>query len=135
VKPAARGAYHLVLAPGGDFGGIGAGPGVDQRQFGDTFGRLPHDLEGDVTAHRMAGERKARRRLGQDPPGNRSDIVVADVVGDRHRPQPPQGRHHGAENPWRGSQARNEQDRHRIVHAGLRVGVFFEKITLARGTD
>ena len=31
--------------------------------------RLAHDLEGDVAAHGMAGERKARRRLGEDAAG------------------------------------------------------------------
>ena len=40
--------------------------GVEQRQFGDPLRRLPHDLEGDVAAHRQAGERKARRRRGQN---------------------------------------------------------------------
>jgi hypothetical protein len=51
--------------------------------------RLTHDLEGDVAAHRMAGQGETGRRLGQDPPRDRAHILVADVVGDRHRAKTP----------------------------------------------
>jgi len=70
----------------------------------------------------MPGEREARRRLGQNPPRDQGHMVVADVVGDRHRAEPPQIRHHGGEDPRRADEAGNEQDRHRIVHARLRIG-------------
>ena len=38
--------------------------------------RLPHDLQGDVAAHREAGERETRRRGGQNPARDGRDGVV-----------------------------------------------------------
>ena len=62
---AGRGAGHHAAAAGGRLGRIGSGLGIDQRQFCHPIGRLAHDLEGDIAAHRMPGEREARRRLGR----------------------------------------------------------------------
>ena len=117
-------ARHLAAAARGGLRRIRPRLGVDQRQFCHPLRRLPDDLEGDVAAHRMPGQRETRRRLGQDPPRDRAHIVVADVVGDRHRAEPPQRRDHRREDPRRGDEARNEQNRHRIVHARLRMGRF-----------
>ena len=121
---AALRARDLAAAAGGRLRRIRPRLGVDQRQLCHPLRRLPHDLEGDVAAHGMPGQRETRRRLGQDPPRDRAHIVVADVVGDRHRAEPPQGRRDRRVNPRRGHQARNQQNRHRIVHARLRMGRF-----------
>ena len=91
----------LTAAAGGRLRRIRSRLGVDQRQFGDPLRRLPHDLERDVAAHRMPGQREARRRLGQDSARYRAHIVVADVVGDRHRAESPQGRDNRRKDPGR----------------------------------
>jgi len=38
--------------------GVSGALGVDQRELCHPLRRLPHDLEGDVAAHRMPGQRK-----------------------------------------------------------------------------
>ena len=68
--------------------------------------RLAHDLESDVAAHRQAGEREARRRRGQNAPGDRRHAVVAGVVGDHDRPEPPQRRDLLGIEPRRAGQTR-----------------------------
>ena len=115
ILPAPRTLHHAATALG-RLRRVRPRLGVDQCEFGDPVRRLAHDLEGDVAAHGMAGEHKARRPLGEDAPGDRPYAVVADVVGDRHRPEPPQRRHDGRENPGRGDEARDQEDRHRVVH-------------------
>ena len=54
------------------------------------LGREPQDGEGDVAAHRQAGERKTRRSFGQDLAGDRVHAVGAAMVGNRHRAESPQ---------------------------------------------
>ena len=85
-------------------------PGIQQREFRHALRRLPHDLEGDVTAHRQAGEREARRRGGQDAAGDRRDRVVAGVIGDRHRTKPPQRRNLLGIKPCRAVKPGNQND-------------------------
>ena len=127
----APGAFDHAAAASGRLRRVGARLGAHQRQFRDPLGCLPHDLEGDVAAHRMAGEGKARRCLSQDTAGDRPHIVVPDMVGDRDRAAPPQRRDHRGKDPRRADEARDEQDRHRIVHAGAPDRVIFGKQTTA----
>ncbi|MGY2890778.1 hypothetical protein ACVIHI_007892 [Bradyrhizobium sp. USDA 4524] len=131
---AASSTLDHAAATRGHFRRIGPRLGAHQRQLRNPVRRLPHDLEGDVAAHRVPGERKARRRLGQDPAGDGPHIVVPDMVGDRHRPASPQRRNDGGENPRRADEARDEQDRHRIIHAGAPDGSFSASKRPLQGT-
>jgi len=81
----------LRLAPRGLLRRFGSRRGVEQRGPLDALGRVPHDTQGEVAAHREPGERKARRRGGEDATRDRIHAVVAAVVGHLHRPESPQG--------------------------------------------
>ena len=74
------------MAPLGHLGQVGTRAGIEQRQPGDAFRRLAHDFQGDIAAHRQAGERKAWRRRCQNAPRDRGHAVIAGMVGDNHRP-------------------------------------------------
>ena len=80
---------HRRLAPLRLFGGLGARPGIEQRQLDHPFRRLTHDFKGDIAAHRQTGEREAGRRGGQDAGGDRLNGIVAGVIGDGDRTEPP----------------------------------------------
>ena len=82
--------FHRRPPALGLFRSLGPCAGVKQRQLRHPLRRLPHDLEGDVTAHRQPRERETRRRCGKDAAGDRRHGVVAPVVGDRDRAEPPQ---------------------------------------------
>src|ERR1700730_5280959 len=79
----------LGLAPRSLLRRFGASRGVEQREPLDALGRVPHDGQGDVAAHREPGERKAWRRGGEDATCDRIHAVVAGVVGHLHRPESP----------------------------------------------
>ena len=72
-EAAGPGEFDAVPAAFGLFRRLGARTGIEQRQLRDPLRRLPHDLEGDVAAHRQAGERKTRRRGGQNAARDRRD--------------------------------------------------------------
>ncbi len=85
--------------------------GVEERQLRHPLRRLPHDLEGDVTAHRQPREREARRRCGKDAAGNRRHGVVAPMIRDRDRAEPPQRRNLLGVKARRTIQAGDQDDR------------------------
>jgi hypothetical protein len=62
---------------------------IHQRQPQYPLRRLPHDLQRDVAAHRMSGQRKTRRRLIENSLRDAAHAVVADVVGHHDRANPP----------------------------------------------
>jgi hypothetical protein len=86
VQAAVTGARHPDASAGAGLRRVRPRGGVEQGQLRYPLRRLPHDFEGDVTAHRVTDQREARRRLGQDPPRDGAHVVVADVIGDRNRP-------------------------------------------------
>ena len=73
-------------------GSVGPRRSVKQRELGNPLGRLPQHGEGDVAAHRQAGERETRRRIGEDARGDRRHVGVAPVIGDGNRPKRPKRR-------------------------------------------
>ena len=62
-----------------DFGGVGRGLGVHQGQPLDPLGRAAQDLEGDVAAHREAGEREASAA-----PASSAASAIAPIVSWCH---------------------------------------------------
>ena len=96
---------------------VGSRGGVQQREPHDPLGRLAHDLERHVAAHREASEGEARRGVGQDAPRDRVHGVVARVVGDGDRAEPPQLRELGPVEPCGGQEPGDEDDRHRAARA------------------
>jgi hypothetical protein len=99
-----------------DLGKVCARAGVEHRHPGDALGRLPHDLERQIAAHREPDVVKPGRRLGEDARRDRRHAVVAGVLRDRDRPQPPQLRYLRSIEPRRAIQAWNEKDRKTFGH-------------------
>jgi hypothetical protein len=60
-------------------GSFRARPGIEQHEFRDTRRRRPaHDFHRDVTAHRQAKEREARRRGGEN-----AVLAIATMLSSR----------------------------------------------------
>jgi len=114
VKLALLDARDQSAAARPDLVGIRPRLGVHQRQLRHPVRRLPHDLERDVAAHRVPGQREPRRPLGEDTAGDHRHVVVADVIGDGDRPVAPQGVRHRRVDAWRAAEPGNQQNRHRI---------------------
>ncbi len=85
-ESAGLGKRDLRLAPRGLLRRFGPRRGIEQRELGDALGRVPHDGQGEVAAHGKPGERKARRRGGEDAARDRVHAVVAGMVGNRTGP-------------------------------------------------
>ena len=117
LERAALGERDQVAPARPCFGAVGPRLGVEQRQLNHPLGHAPHDLEGDVAAHREAAQREALGRLGQHRLGHRGDAVGA---GQVHHP------HLGAVGERRGlrpiqplvEQQPRQQDQRRSAHAG-----------------
>ncbi len=88
--------------------------GIEKREPRHPLRRLPHDLESDVTAHRQPNQREPWRRRGKRPACDRCDAVVARVIGDNHRPEPPKRRNLVGIKPRRAVEPRHEHARHEI---------------------
>jgi hypothetical protein len=95
---------------------IVAPAGIQQREFCDPVCRLADDFQCDVSAHRKAGERKARRRGVQNAPRDRRHRLVACVVGDRHRPEAPKCWHLPRVQARRAIQTRHQDDGKTFSH-------------------
>jgi hypothetical protein len=89
---------------------------VEQRELRHTPGRLTQDLERDVTTHRQADQREARRSRGEDPSRHGAHAVVAGVVRDRHRPQAPQMRNLICVQPRRTQETRDQYGGNGLGH-------------------
>jgi hypothetical protein len=79
--------YHLASLR--LFRRLGAGAGIEKRKLCHPVRRLAHDFEGDIAAHRQPDERKARRRRRHDAPCDGGHAVIAGMVCDHHRAEPP----------------------------------------------
>ena len=72
-----------LFARGGGFACLGVSARAHEHQRADAFGRLTHDLQRDVAAHRQADEHELSfRRSGEGVGGKLADRVGAGEVGD-----------------------------------------------------
>jgi hypothetical protein len=72
-----------LLTRGGGFACLGVRARAHEHQRADAFGRLTHDLERDVAAHRQADEHElSARRSGECVGGKLPDRVSAGEVCD-----------------------------------------------------
>ena len=74
----------------GLLGGVGPRRCVEQRKTRDAVGRLTHDRQGHVSAHRISAKRKPGRRIVEDVARNRSDRHTPGVVRNDDRSPRPQ---------------------------------------------
>jgi hypothetical protein len=92
---------------------------IEQRELLHALGRLPHDREREIAAHRQPRQRKARRRIGEDARRNRIHARIARMVGDLDRPESPQRGDLLGIKPRRAVEPRDEDDGQRLGHHEL----------------